>query len=81
MIYFLAYKSHLLNFATNEQPYLTIYIILRKKIIFNSIIKIQFNSTIVMRTRKSRNIINKLHERIRTILNDYSSEFNELLER
>ena len=71
----------MLNFATNEQPYLTIYIILRKKIIFNSIIKIQFNSTIVMRTRKSRNIISKLHERIRTILNDYSSEFNELLER
>ena len=55
-----------------------------KKIIFNLITKSQFSYCPLVRmfcSRTSSNVINKLHERsLRTILNDYSSNFNILLE-
>ena len=61
-----------------------ICITLRKKLIFNSIIKSQFSYCPLVWmfcSRTSKNMINKLHERsLRTILNDYSSDFNILLE-
>ena len=56
----------------------------KKKLIFNSIIKSQFSYfplvwMFCLRTLK--NMINKLHERsLRIILNDYSSDFNIVLE-
>ena len=56
----------------------------KKKLIFSSIIKSQFSYfplvwMFCLRTLK--NMINKLHERsLRIILNDYSSNFNMLLE-
>ena len=56
----------------------------KKKLIFSSIIKSQFSYfplvwMFCLRTLK--NMINKLHERsLRIILNDYSSDFNILLE-
>ena len=55
-----------------------------KKLIFNSIIKSQFSYCPLVWmfcSRTSNNMINKLHERsLRIILNDYSSDFNILLE-
>ena len=55
-----------------------------KKLIFNSIIKSQFSFcplVWIFCSRTSNNMINKLHERsLRIILNDYSSDFNILLE-
>ena len=55
-----------------------------KKLIFNSIIKSQFSYCPLVWmfcSRTSNNMINKLHERsLRIILNDYSSNFNILLE-
>ena len=56
----------------------------QKKITFNSIIKPKFSYcplVWMLYSRTSNNMINKLHERsLRTILNDYSSNFNILLE-
>ena len=55
-----------------------------KKLIFNSIIKSQVSYcplVWIFCSRTSNNMINKLHERsFRIILNDYSSDFNILLE-
>ena len=55
-----------------------------KKLIFNSIIKSQFSYCPLVWmfcSRTSNNMINKLHERsLRFIANDYSSDFNILLE-
>ena len=55
-----------------------------KKLIFNSIIKSQFSYcplVWMLCSRTSNNMNNKLHERsLRIILNDYSSNFNILLE-
>ena len=55
-----------------------------KKLIFSSIIKSQFSYCPLVWmfcSRTSNNMINKLHERsLRIILNDYSSNFNILLE-
>ena len=55
-----------------------------KKLIFNSIIKLQFSYcplVWIFCKKTSNNMINKLHERsLRVILNDYSSNFNILLE-
>ena len=55
-----------------------------KKLIFNSIIKLQFSYcplVWMLYSKTSNNMINRLHERsLRTILNDYSSNFNILLE-
>ena len=55
-----------------------------KKLIFNLIIKSQFSYCPLVWmfcSRTSNNMINKLHERsLRIILNDYSSDFNILLE-
>ena len=55
-----------------------------QKMIFNSIIKLQFSYCPLVWmfcSRTSKNRINKLHERsLRIILNDYSSDFNILLE-
>ena len=55
-----------------------------KKLIFNSIIKSQFSYwplVWMFCLRTSNNMINKLHERsLRIMLNDYSSDFNMLLE-
>ena len=55
-----------------------------KKLIFNSIIKLQFiycPLVWMFYSRTSNNMINKLHERsLRIILNDYSNDFNILLE-
>ena len=55
-----------------------------KKIIFNSIMKSQFNYwrlVWIFCSKKLNSIISKLHERsIRIVLNDYLSDFNELLE-
>ena len=55
-----------------------------KKLIFNSIIKSQFSYwplVWMFCLRTLNNMINKLHERsLRIILNDYSSDFNMLLE-
>ena len=55
-----------------------------KKLIFNSIIKSQFSNCLLVwmfYSRTSNNMINKLHERsLRIILNDYSNDFNILLE-
>ena len=55
-----------------------------KKIIFNSIMKSQFNYwrlVWIFCSKKLNSIISKLHERsIRIVLNDYPSDFNELLE-
>ena len=55
-----------------------------KKLIFNSIIKSQFSYCPLVWmfcSRTSNNMINKLHERsLRILLNDYSSNFNILLE-
>ena len=56
----------------------------QKKVIFNSILKDQFNYCPIewmFCSRTSNNMINKLHERsLKIALNDYSSDFNELLE-
>ena len=55
-----------------------------KKIIFNLIMKSQFNYwrlVWIFCSKKLDSIISKLHERsIRIVLNDYLSDFNELLE-
>ena len=55
-----------------------------KKLIFSSIIESQFSScplVLVFCSRTSNNVINRLDERsLRIILNDYSSDFNILLE-
>ena len=55
-----------------------------KKLIFNSIKKSQFSYCPLVGmfcSRTSQNLINKLHEwSLRTILNDYLSDFNILLE-
>ena len=55
-----------------------------KKLIFNSIIKSQFSYcplVLMFCSRTSNSMINKLHERsLRIILNDYSSDFDILLE-
>ena len=55
-----------------------------KKIIFNLIMKSQFNYwrlVWIFCSKKLNSIISKLHERsIRIVLNDYLSDFNELLE-
>ena len=55
-----------------------------KKLIFNSIIKSQFSYCPLVWmfcSRTSNNMISKLHERsLRIILNNYSSDFNILLE-
>ena len=56
-----------------------------KKLIFNSIIKLQFSYcplVWIFCSRTSNNMINKLHERsLRIILNDNSCDFNILLEK
>ena len=55
-----------------------------KKIIFNLIMKFQFKYwrlVWIFCSKKLNSIISKLHERsIRIVLNDYLSDFNELLE-
>ena len=57
----------------------------KKKTTFNSIIKSQFNYCPLVWmfcSWTSNNMINKLHNRsFRIVLNDYSSDFNKLLEK
>ena len=57
----------------------------KKRLVFNAVIKSHFNYCPLMwmfSSRKSDNLINRIHERsLRTVYNDTSSTFQELLKR
>ena len=57
----------------------------KKRLVFNAVIKSQFNYCPLIwmfRSRRSNNLTNRIHERsLRTIYNDTSSTFQELLQR
>ena len=87
----LNFKSHVSELCITASQKITVLSILssyqqnsEKKLIFNSIIKSQFRFcplVWIICSRTLNNMINKLHERsLRIILNDYSSNFNILLE-
>ena len=55
-----------------------------KKLIFNAVIKSHFSYCPliwVFSSRRSNNLINRIHERSLTVYNDISSTFQELLQR
>ena len=87
----LNFKSHISELYKSASQKITVLSTLssylqntEKKLIFNSIIKSQFRFcplVWIICSRTLNNMINKLHERsLRIILNDYSSNFNILLE-
>ena len=87
----LNFKSHVSELCKTASQKVTVLSTLssyqqnsEKKLIFNSIIKSQFRFcplVWIICSRTLNNMINKLHERsLRIILNDYSSNFNILLE-
>ena len=81
----LNFKSHISELRKKATEKLSSYVHnSEKKLIFNSIIKSQYSYCPLVQmfcSRTSNNMINKLHERsLRFMLNDYSSNFNILLE-